>query len=312
MNAERTTMSFSRVIALAATALLLGVTGLAAQADPNAGAVKDLLGASDSLGLDWSKLFDAEGRPLDDVDGFGSPGPNGVPDYIDWYGGFDGLAIGDNISAGVAVDMSVMAGGPALAQCTVFNGAVQATADLGNSYAYATLDSNGEQVMYVGVEHLNQGASSTLEIEFNQGVVRVTNGEPWPMRGGRQADDLLVRVDITLGVVSAVEVKRWVGSGGSGSFQTAALYGGLESSPCNGTPTVTLFCGGAPPIAAAQEVWDSAGNPVTSTPPDSFFEIGVSVGSLLGGPAEFTSIQLRTVDDIALGAFGQMGAWAGE
>lgn len=297
------------VMAAFAVLIGLGAAGPAAgQADPNAPLVKDLLGNTDNLGLDWAKLFDANGRARDEVDAAGNPGSNGYPDYIDWYGGFDGCSVEDNISAGVAVDMSVMTGGPSLPECTVYNGTVGSVPDLGNSYVYATFDSVDNLVVYVGVERLNEGADTFLEIELNQDVVGVTGGVPWPMRGQRTANDVLLRIDYSLGVVSGVEVKSWVPGAG---FQTVASYGGLESSPCNGEATYCLFCGGSPPIAAAQEVWDSAGNPVPATPPDDFLEIGVNIGRLLGVAVDYTAIQVKTAEDIALGTFRAMGHWGG-
>ena len=283
---------------------------LHAQADPNAGLVKDLLGASSSLGLDWAKLFDDTGRPKDEVDAAGNPGANGVPDYVDWYGGIDGCAMEDNISAGVALDMSAVAGGPAIAQCIVYNGTVAAAHDQGNSYMFAINDSGGDLVVYLGVERLASTVDTHVEVELNQDRVRVTTGAPWPVQGGRTDDDLLVRVDYSLGAISGVEVKRWVGDGeGGGSFQSVATYGGPGASDCGGAPTACLFCSGAPPIAAPQEVWDAAGNPLAATPPDDFLEIGINVGALLGAYVEYTAIQVRTPEDIAFGNFRAIGYW---
>ena len=310
MNTER-----PQPIQLAALTIFLGLLLFAgprvmAQADPDAGLVKDLLGASSSLGLDWAKLFDDIGRPKDEVDAAGNPGANGIPDYIDWYGGIDGCAIEDNISAGAALDMSAVAGGPGIADCIVYNGPVAAAHDQGNSYMFAIDDSGGDLVVYAGVERLASVADTYVEIELNQDRVRVTTGAPWPVRGGRTDDDLLMRVDYSEGAISAVEIKRWVGDGqGGGTFQSVATYGGPGAADCGGVPTACLFCSGAPPIAAPQEVWDAAGNPLAATPPDDFLEIGVNVGALLDDYIEYTSIQVRTPEDIAFGNFRAIGYW---
>jgi len=308
MNTNRN-LRIHRTLTVLGLALLIGLfvgSPAGAQVDPNAPLVKDLLGASPSLGLDWAKLFDENGWQKDEIDAAGNPGLNGVPDLIDLYGGFDGIALEDNISAGAALDMSVLAGGSTISECTVYNGTVSAVHDVGNSYMYATLDSLANLVVYFGVERLDQGGDTVLEIELNQDRVRVTTGVPWPMRGARTPGDLLLSINFVGGVVSSVDVLSW----DSSTFQAVATYGGLSSAPCNGEPTRVLFCSGAPPIAAPQEVWDAAGNPLAATPPDSFFEIGVNVGNLLGSFVDYTAIQVKTPEDIALGNFLMIGYWA--
>lgn len=276
-----------------------------AQADPNAAAVKELLGAPDnlSLGVDWASLFTETGTAKDEVDGTGAPGSNGVADYQDLYGGIDAQAIEDRISAGVAVDMSKITGGPSIAECVVHNDTVTPAHDQGNSYMYATYNDVGDLVVYFGVERLQSATDTHLEIELNQRRVRVATGAPWPVKGGRLEDDLLVRVDYAQGVVSSVDVKRWT----QGGFGSVATYGGLAAANCNGAAGVALFCSGAPPIAAPHEAWDSAGNALTATSPDDFVEIGVNVRTLLGANFDYTAIQVRTPEDIAFGNFQAIG-----
>jgi len=305
---------------LAAVVLVIGVVLLPSpaigQAHPNAAAVDGLLGAPDnlSLGIDWASLFTEGGKVKDEVDATGAPGRNRVADFEDLYGGIDAGAIEDNISGGVILDMSKITGGPAIAQCVVQNGTVASAHDLGNSYMYATFNTSGDLVVYLGVERLNTGATGAdthLEIELNQDRVKVTTGEPWPVRGGRMVNDLLIRVDYSLGIVNWVEVKRWAIDGqGQGAFESVATYGGLAEAACNGDPGVCRFCNGAPPIAAPQEVWDAAGTTLDAIPPDDFLEVGVNVRALLDANFEYTAIQVRTPEDIALGNFLRIGSWS--
>jgi hypothetical protein len=305
-NPERTTISTGIVVGLT---LLMGFfTGLrvSAQTDPNASVVKDLLGAGNSLGVDWARMFTAQGGLSDQLDGLGNPFSNGIPDFIDLYGGIDACALEDNISGGLALDMSALAGAVTLADSAIFRGQVASTHDLGNSYVYATYDSAGDLIVYVGIERLDHAEDTYIEVELNQDRVRVTTGSPWPIRGERTRGDLAVRINFIQGEISSVELKKWYRR----SFETLATYGGLANSICNGEPTWALFCSGVPPIAAPQEVWDAAGDPVAPTSPSGFVEIGLNVGKFIASPVDYTSIQVRTPEDIALGNFVAIGYWA--
>ncbi|MEE8523280.1 MAG: hypothetical protein V3T72_05055 [Thermoanaerobaculia bacterium] len=266
-----------------------------ARAQVDAG-VADLLGASDHLGVDWAALYAADVRG------------RGGPDFVDLFGGLEAIVLEDVVSAGVAVDMSALDGAETLADSMVYNGVVAPEHDLGTAYVYATRDSGGDLVIYVGVERLDAVADSTLELELNQDRVRVTTGAPWPIRGERVTDDLLVRLDVVHGVVVSAEVKRWVAE--AGAFETLATEGGLATSACNGEPMLLLFCAGRVPVDATSEVWDAEGRPLEAISPDSFLEIGVNVGRLVGA-VELTALQIRTPEDIILGTFRSMGYWGG-
>ena len=305
-NLKRITISTGMVCGLALLIGLFAGSPAGAQADPNAPLVKDLLGAGSSLGLDWARLFTTLGRVADKVDGAGNTGANGIPDFVDLYGGIDACALEDNLSGGLALDMSALAGGVTLADSALFRSSVASAHDLGNSYVYATYDSAGDLVVYLGIERLDQPEDTYIEVELNQDRVRVTTGSPWPIRGQRTRGDLLVGINFIQGEIDSVEVKKW----NAGSFLTLATYGGLANSLCNGEPTWTLFCSGAPPIAAPQEVWDAEGNTVAPISPSGFVEIGVNAGRFIGFAVDYTSIQVRTPEDIALGNFVAIGYWA--
>jgi hypothetical protein len=307
MNIEHTAKT------LTLTTLTLGLVLLAGPlaAEPHDAvdpAAAELLGASDHLGIDWAMVHhttEPVARRSSDIGRFS---------FADLYGGIEAVVLEDVISAGVAVDMSALAGAPTLAESRVYNGPVAAAHDLGNAYVYTTFNEAGELVLYAGVERLGVVADTFIEFEFNQDRVGVTSGNPsWPIRGARTADDLKVRLEIVAGEVAAVEISRWaVGEAGEGAFEPVADAGGLRSSACGGEPTRFLYCVGRAPVSARHEVYDAAGQRLEAVAPDSFLEIGAHLGNLLGGYVDFTSIQIRTPEDISLGSFRMTGHWGQE
>lgn len=241
--------------------------------------------AGDSL-LDWAAIFTEDGsvRSLN--------------------GGIEAVFLQDNISAGVATDMTALSATGNF----VYNGTVPAIHDLGNGYAYAALDAERNRVVYAGVERLNSTGDTFVEFELNQDVVGVNSGAPWPIHGARTINDCLVRLNFTAGVMDSFELKRWDGSGYS------TVQSGLAASPtgcfvmsdscsyCVGTPIP-----GLPPTNA--DVWDSAYKIVQTPSADSFVQVSINVGRLFGADVEFTSIAMRSPEDIVLGSFRAMGFW---
>jgi hypothetical protein len=72
---------------------------------------------------------------------------------------------------------------------------------------------------------------------------------------------------------------------------------------CNGSPTQ-----GLPPTNA--DIWDLNFIPVQVANPDSFVQVSVNVGSAVGSNVAFTSIVIRSPEDINFGSFRAMGHWA--
>ena len=220
----------------------------------------------------------------------------------------------DNISDSVATDMSVINGEAALADETVFNGTIDAPHDIANAHLMAKRDATGNLELYAGVEILSWAGTTTspntyVEFEFNQGVVRVQSGTPWPIHGDRLDGDLLVRMNFTAGGLSSVDFKQWAAT----SYQVINTVAVNDAESCHGAGTAYIFCTGAPVLAypaGGHEVWDMDGNSVPSVAPDGFVEVGVDVAGLLGASMDFTSILIRTPNDIALSNFGMMGQWA--
>jgi hypothetical protein len=307
MQTQPTTKTLLTAAGLAA-ALSLGMISVEAEAledrsarlaepgigfDPGPAA---LLGGDGSLGVDWAALFQRNGY-----------GPaSGRPDFVDLHGGIEALVLEDNFSAGVAIDMSAYAGAERLADSLVYNGTVAAEHDLGNVYVYANLDAGGNLMLYAGIERLLRAADSRVDIEFNQDRVGVAGGVPWPLRGRRTNGDLSVRANLLAGEIDSVEVRVWI----DGAFEVLGVYGGLAAAGCNGEPGVVLFCGTEPRFAVPRELWDADGNRVESIPSQRLLEIGVNVGRLLGRFIEYSAIQVKTPEDIVLGAFRTTGYWA--
>jgi hypothetical protein len=224
-------------------------------------------------------------------------GPDGK--VLDLQGGVDAYFLEDKISDGIGLDMSVNASGDGW---VVDNGLVSAANDLGNGYVWARRDAGGNLQVYAGVERLDTPADTWVEFEFHQDLVQVHVGAPWPVHGSLTQGDILARVNFAAGVLSSATFMRWDGSG----YQAVAAVGPEGA----GGPDV-MVCVGAPPLSPiAQEVWDAAGNPVQVRPPNSFIEIGFNVAALLGSNVEFTSVQVRTPEDVILDGFRHIGFFA--
>lgn len=230
----------------------------------------------------WTAIFSPDGK------------------VVDLNGGLYAVFLEDKISAGVGTDMTVLTdpSDPSVLD----NGTVDPAHDVGNGYVWVTTNAVGDRLLYAGVERLATGLDTYVEFEFNQAVVHLESGAPWPIYGELTEGDLLVRVNFTAGQPGSTEFLRWNGA----SYQLLALTG---LGGC--TQGDYWSCVGSPPIQSLQDqVWDVAYRIVQVPQPESFVEIGVNVTSLLGVNVEFTSIQVRTPQDIILNSFQHIGLWA--
>jgi hypothetical protein len=234
------------------------------------------------LSPDWAAMFNPSGK------------------LISRQGGLDAIFLEDKVSDGVGIDMSIC---PDPADPTIVdNGVVAPENDLGNGYVWATTDADGSLILHAGVERMASALDTFVEFEFNQGVVQVRSGRPWPIHGERTAGDLVVRVDFMSGAISSAEFLLWDGT----AYETL-----IATGPDGCTGVDYRYCAGAPPMLSVQdEVWDATGNLIVVPAPDSFVEIGFNVLALLGANVEFTSIQVRTPRDIILSSFRHIGLWA--
>jgi hypothetical protein len=261
------------------------------QPPPGTPGTADVLGSADQAGPDWADLFDATGKLRDDYpyDGDGNPLGNGVPDYLELYGGTWAFFADDYVSKGVDFE-----GDALTAEGGVVNSVVQADHDIGDAHVYATADANGNLVLYMAAERLGSGDSS-LEFEFNQGLFRVGRGgfgigAPWEVLGARAGGDFLVRVTFGGGVVTGAAAGVWDGS-------TWLLLSSLAGEGCDGTETLCAIANG---VAIEGGAWTEG--PIEA---GRLIEIGVNAGALLGTQPVFTTVRIRTPEDIAFGYFGK-------
>jgi hypothetical protein len=108
----------------------------------------------------WNELFYADGTLVDELNADGTPGSNGIADYVDLHGG-EAFVIRDRISAGVVEDRTVLSGSGEITR-----GYVSAPEDLGNALVYIDPD----RVIHLGIERLDDSLDqeSTIELELNK------------------------------------------------------------------------------------------------------------------------------------------------
>jgi hypothetical protein len=230
----------------------------------------------------WAAIFSTKGKVLD------------------LQGGVEAIFSPDKISNGAGIDNTIFPN-PANPKL-IDNGTVGEAHDLGNAYFWVNSNAAGNRLLHAGVERLATNDDSFVEFEFNKGVVRVTTGAPWPIRGQRQEGDLLVRIDLRQGAIDAASFKTWDGE----AFRPL-----LSAGPDGCSGSAYRYCLGAAPIQSVpDETWDAAGNILQPRQPDRFLEIGLDLNALLGSNVEFTSIQVRTPGDAIMDSFRRMGQWA--
>lgn len=250
---------------------------------------------------EWDKIINPGGTLKDDVNANGMYGSNGIPDYIDLYRGVDADFIQENISDGVATDMSALLPGRRLEDEVLYNGAVRREHDLGNAYVLATIGADNHLRLYAGVERLVSDAITYIEIEFNQNPVRLGGGSPWPVIGKREEGDLLVRMVFANRVLLSVGLEQWHQNG----FTVLKTGAGIAGESCL-QKREYMYCAGLPPIQHSFdefEVWDEEYNLLDPTSPDNFVEVGVDIDLLVGPQADITSVLFRTPEDIAMNNF---------
>ncbi|NND72988.1 MAG: hypothetical protein HKN43_15545 [Rhodothermales bacterium] len=264
----------------------------------------------------WADIFNPTGSIKDAVDSSGFSASNGVADYVDLYGAVDAVFAGDNLSNSVATDMSVGYGSSELPYTVVANDTVSAGHDVGNGFVMASIDSMGDLVLYGGVERLGTSSgSSYIEFEFTQGLVQAVAVET-ALRGERSVDDLLVRLDLTDGTVSGAEIQRW---NSESYYETVTSIQITSGAACSGDLLTHLVCD--PSLATGEhdyqtsfepwtEGWDLSGSPISVPAPNAVVEFAVNVGQSLGVSPDFTSIIVRTPQDLILDGFRHMGHWA--
>jgi hypothetical protein len=256
---------------------------------------------------EWAKIINPDGTAIDAVNRRGHYSSNGVPDYADLYSAFEAGYIEEVISNGIATDMSALLIARDVSDEVLYNGAVSAAHDLGNFLYMLTSSPMGNLRFYFGVERLRTGLPTFIEFELNQLEVRVGSGIPWwHIQGARQDGDLLVRFNLISGNLTSVELAIWH----QGAFHvfdsdTRGLGNGCREH------FSYIYCVGAPPIDRSHqviEVWDENYDPVEPTLADSFVELGIDMSRLIGSGAEFSSVYVRTPEDVLFTGFSRIGS----
>lgn len=268
----------------------------------------------------WTDLFNPDGTLKDAVDAMGAPGANQVPDCADPpYAGIDAIFVGDWISDGVATDMSALSDAENLEDVIVWNGTVRTEHDVGNAFVFATSDgaATPNLVLYGAAERFGTASGDGyVEFEFNQAKVNAISRNR-PLAGSRTDDDVLVRLNLSMGALSSAEIKRWISPGG---YQVVATITATPGTACSGDGLNHLACD--PYLQSGQFDYDAQfvpwddyprdlyNAPVQVSEPNGLLEFGINVGALIGTNPDYTSILVRTPEDIILANFRNLGYWA--
>lgn len=239
-----------------------------------------LTAAQETL-ADWTSIFNADGS------------------VNNLSGGFDAVFLEDNISAGIAVDMTAFDSVNKL----VYNGPVKSAHDIGNGLVFASRDAFNNLVISAAVERLKTNANTYVDFSFYQDRNRVTTGSPWPVYGETTVNDAKLRFNYIAGNLTSVEFGRWNGTSydfqsSSPPSQTGCFVVSSSINFCNGSPI-----GGLP--LANKNVWDESFQMVQVPDADGFLQVQINFGNSI----EFSSVVISTPQDISLGSFLAMGYW---
>lgn len=295
-------------------------------------------------GPDWADLFTGEmyvNDPLAETPyyyvvpsfkdavqlngGYIETGSNSFEDFID-YGGLVAVFVGDDISAGNAVDDTTMVSDGSDSNDDLIDtyawgtDSVPSKDDITNTYCYATTHTNlGEDLMiYCGVERLSNDGSSHVDIELNKNYVGLDEDPPcdkdvcW-MVGDRAEGDLLVSLDFTNGGdFGSLEIRRWNDDEEANGGQT---WGDpvveLDSEGCNDEIIngITIpagaacafnnndFINGGPWPNFIKDVVPIDTDPSFENgmlPRNAFSEFGLNVSEILGANQCISYIQVKT------------------
>lgn len=255
---------------------------------------------------EWQKIISPEGFAIDVVGWKNRAGTDGIPDYQQLYPAFEAGFIEEVLSNGIATDMSALLVAREVQDEVLYNGAVSAAHDLGNAFYMLSLSKTTGLRLYAGVERLRSDLPTFIEFELNQVPVEVGSGIPWwHIQGTRQDGDMLVRFNLMAGTLTSIELAVWQES----YFQifesdTRALGNGCRDqfsySYCIGPPSLNY-------TASQIEVWDEDYIPVEPTLPDSFVQLGLDFNRILQGAVEYSSLYIRTPEDVVFTSFQKIG-----
>ncbi len=245
-----------------------------------------VVGNADLPGLDWADLFDKHGRTTE----LAAAGSLVLfdQDYVSKGEGFEGSA----------------AAGHGLFN----NGIAESDHDLSNAYFYETTNASGEAHLFIAFERLATG-DSKVWFELNQdrqsmGRGGYTKNVPWTVDGERTVGDLGVALEFSASHIAGVLVQAWDGS----SWRTLTELGG------EGCGDGDNFCIATNVAAIEGGPWHVKGNGNAGggkgkgkgnankgdLEAQTFIEMGVNLGALLGANPEYATAQAWTPQDMML------------
>ena len=256
---------------------------------------------------EWQKIIGIDGHESDRFADNGSEISNGIPDYVDLYGANEVGYIPENISNGIGTDLTALLGAEHISDEIVFNGPVSPDHDLGDAYVMTRYGKAENLQIFTGVGRMATGASTWIEFEFNQALVHVTSGSPWPVHGDRTNGDLMVHMSFEGEEISQFEIARW----NDGTYETFESMTPSLKEGCAGAAQFT-FCAGAPPITHSydgMELFDEDYNELAIMQPTAFVELGLDIPGLMGTNIEYSNVLIRTPQDIILNSYRSLGYW---
>lgn len=261
-----------------------GLFELGDSADPLTVGSGDIDASTTQQGVDWAEIFV-----------FGTKGdPKTLTTNL--FGGQAAAFILDDVSAGSRVDRTAFPSGGSdknsddIPSWTWTGGSVPAKDDITNSYSYAKKDSNGDLIIYVGVEREDPSGSSHIDVEFYQNAIGLNDLDPTTGKcaaaggqctfsGTNKDGDILINMDFSKGGGFGTLTVRERHEGSKNNYDDLDT---LTTEGCNADGTVCAVNNGGDINSASWFHLDNHGNPITSIPPNGFTEFGINVTKLTG------------------------------
>ncbi|MHA1939940.1 MAG: hypothetical protein ACW97O_17175, partial [Candidatus Thorarchaeota archaeon] len=222
----------------------------------------DIFGdGNEANGLDWADVFDANGEVSNLGEGLGA-------DFIQDERATKGSRDGTTFS-------NVSKNGGLLSDWGWASGNVPAKDDLSNVYAYVISKPSekpdqpfDDLILYAGLERIDPGGDSHLDIEIFQAPIQLENGQ---FIGERTVNDLLLVVDyIKGGDFANFEIYIWNGD------QWVLVGDPIPGEGCNADDTACAFNNGKPVDGGPWPNYDRQGG-VEELEPNAFTEMGVNL-----------------------------------
>jgi len=270
------------VLAQLGPGLIYAVHDLAMQLDGDVSASTTTSNGSTTQTIDWDTLFDSTGTPKAKPAGFTASGFN--RDFIANSNGSFNTSDQTTFSTG-SKDTLPISGW----QCN-FDNNVNSKIDVMNAYAAAYVDSNGDQIIYFGLERNANTGDANVGFWFLQDEVGcVSTGPSQTFSGSHTDGDLLIVSAFTKGGgVSTIDVYRWNGDANGSLGETSVAHGADCKTTAGGDDVCATTNTGAFPISGSITTpWPTANRQDavgTTLREAEFFEGGLNLTNTgLGG-----------------------------